>query len=59
VANKVLGLFILCIPFLSLLAFAYSQHGVEGIRIFAFGVLWTVMIVLCVVVGLRLLNKEP
>lgn len=57
--SKVLGLFLLCMPLLWWLAFMIFEFGVEGVFVFAGGLALGVSTILCVVVGVGLLNKEP
>jgi sugar phosphate permease len=56
--NKALGVLLLCMPLLSWLAFMIFEFGVEGVFIFAGGLALGAAIILCVVLGVGLLNKE-
>jgi hypothetical protein len=56
--NKVLGVLLLCMPLLWWLAFMIFEFGIEGVFIFAGGLALGTTTILCVVVGVGLLNKE-
>lgn len=56
--NKLLGALLLCMPLLMWLAFMIFEFGIEGVFIFAGGLALGAAIILCVVVGIGLLNKE-